>query len=211
MPCEAFVRCSPQQGYVVWRITESEAVLRQRMATTLDLASCNAISHPIKRKEWLATRLAYQYLCQTMKLPCAPIQKDNAGRPYVEASTAKPPPYISLSHSFPFAAAMLSSNQPIGLDIEKPTSKLLRIAAKYLTPTEIVDCNADLEKHCIYWSAKEAIYKAYAHSQSLDLSSIQIHPFIKAGAGALQGYTPYGHQYTVQYFLHQEYVLTWCS
>lgn len=210
MPLEALVPVNTHQTYAIWHITESEETLRKLLATNINIAPCNAITHPRKRREWLATRLAYQHLCEEIDVPFLPMHKNSHGRPYVEvALQAKQHFYISLSHSFPFAGAIISTDTPIGIDIEKLTDRLLRIQAKYLTPTEIMDCNADITKSCIYWSAKEAIYKAYIHAPSLALSSIQVLPFIQAETGALQGYTPSGHQYIVHYTIHQDYVLTW--
>jgi 4'-phosphopantetheinyl transferase len=200
-----------KQAYAIWHITESEEELQQLLATTIDQTAYTAISHPIKRKEWLATRLAYQYLCQAMLMPCYPIQKNIYGRPYIETTQETKHTHISLSHCFPFAGAMLSKHTPIGIDIEIPTPKLLRIQSKYLTPTEIVDSNEDIEKLCIYWCAKEAIYKAYTLGDYPSLLFIQIKPFMKALQGKLEGYTPSGQEYIVHYAIHEEYVLTWCQ
>ena len=86
MSLEAFVPVSTYQAYAIWHITESEEALRNLLATTIDIAPCNDITHPTKRKEWLATRLAYQQLCEKMDVPCHPIHKNSHGRPYLEAA-----------------------------------------------------------------------------------------------------------------------------
>jgi len=211
MPLEALVHCQNDTAYAVWRITESEEELRKLLKLTVDQTLLNSISHPIKRKEWLATRIAYQYLCKSMDMLCYPIKKNSYGKPYIEGYLANHSVYISLSHSFPWAGAILSTHMPIGIDIEQPTSQLLEIQNKYLSPTEIVDSNANIDKLCIYWSAKEAIYKAYANTYALPLSSIHIQSFIHALQGTIEGHTPDGYYYLVHYTLQKDYILTWCQ
>jgi phosphopantetheinyl transferase len=212
MSLESLISCENNTiAYAVWRITESEEELRQLLATTIDPGLCNVISHPIKRKEWLATRLAYQYLCKRMDIHCYPIHKNTYGKPYLAGDHTTSPLYVSLSHSFPFVAAILSTQTPIGIDIQRPNSKLLRIQNKYLSPAEIVDSYASIEKLCIYWCAKEAIYKAYVHTYPFPLSYIHIPSFIQALQGTIEGQTPDGYQYMVYYTLQKDYILTWCQ
>lgn len=208
MPLYQLVTISNNQAYAIWHIQESEEELLQQLhSKSADTALYTTFRHPIKRKEWLAARLAYQFLCQKMSIPYVLIEKDVHGRPYVGDDQV----HITLSHCFPFAGAMLSKHIPIGIDIEIPTTKLLDIQAKYLTPAEIANSNQDLEKLCIYWCAKEAIYKAYTHSHYPSLSFIQIEPFIKASQGNLIGNTPSGYRYLVHYQITVSYVLAWCE
>jgi phosphopantetheinyl transferase len=208
MPLDQLVTISNNQAYAIWHIQESEeALLQQLHPAPADTALYTTFRHPIKRKEWLAARLAYQLLCQEMNIPDAPIRKDLHGRPYLGDDHI----HISLSHCFPFAGAILSKYIPIGIDIEIPTPKLLDIQAKYLSPAEGADSNQDIEKLCIYWCAKEAIYKAYTHTHYPSLSFIQIEPFSKALQGNLIGNTPSGHQYLVHYQITASYVLAWCE
>lgn len=208
MPLEKFVAVNNNQAYAIWHIQESEGTLLQQLHTnSADIALYTTFRHPTKRIEWLAARLAYQRLCQEVNIPDVPIRKGLHGRPYVGDSHV----HISLSHCFPFAGAILSKYLPIGIDIEIPTPKLLSIQSKYLTSAEIADSNQDIEKLCIYWCAKEAIYKAYTHAHYPSLSFIQIEPFIKALQGNLVGHTPSGHQYLVHYQITASYILAWCQ
>ncbi len=208
MPLYQLVTINNNQAYAIWHIQEpEEALLQQLHAKSADMALYTTFRHPTKRIEWLAARLSYQLLCQEMNIPDAPIEKDVRGRPYLGDDHV----HISLSHCFPFAGAILSKHIPVGLDIEIPTTKLLDIQAKYLNLAEIADSSQDIEKLCVYWCAKEAIYKAYTHSHYPSLSFIQIEPFIKASQGNLIGNAPSGHRYIVHYQITASYVLAWCE
>lgn len=206
MPLEQFVPINGNQVYVIWHIQESEDELLQQLhISSAETALYSAFRNPIKRIEWLAARLAYQRLCEEMNIPYAPIQKDSHGRPCIADV------HISLSHCFPFAGAILSKYMPVGIDIEIPTPQFLGVQSKYLTSAEIANSNQDIEKLCIYWCAKEVIYKAYIHNHYPSLSFIQIETFTKSSSGNLIGNTLSGHQYVVHYQITPRYVLAWCE
>ncbi len=88
---------------------------------------------------------------------------------YADGLTA---PYISISHSRELAAVALSTNLPIGIDIEKPQERLSRIAHKFLAPGEQ---GGDLDHLLKLWTAKEAVFKA-ASLPGLLIPSISVNP-----------------------------------
>jgi phosphopantetheinyl transferase len=76
--------------------------------------------------------------------------------------------HFSISHCGNFAAAVASSHNRVGVDIELVTPRLKRIAHKFLTPDEkrYLDQWAQLsalylQMLTIIWSSKEAIFKWY--------------------------------------------------
>ncbi|MEO8867202.1 MAG: 4'-phosphopantetheinyl transferase superfamily protein [Bacteroidia bacterium] len=80
-----------------------------------------------------------------------------SGKPYLLSEVS-----ISISHSYDWLVILFSSKgNHIGIDIEKVRDKILNIKEKFLSKEELTHLqDAPPEKYTIYWSAKEAIYKA---------------------------------------------------
>ena len=68
---------------------------------------------------------------------------------------------ISISHSKNFTAILMSKKKRVGLDLEFMSTKILRIADKFLRPEELDNIEKDQELYHLYlhWCAKEALYK----------------------------------------------------
>ncbi len=74
--------------------------------------------------------------------------------------------HFSISHCGDYAAAIVSSRQRVGVDIEMPVEKLQRIQHKFLSPEEMFRFpnlqDADNYTQLTHlWSAKEAVFKWY--------------------------------------------------
>lgn len=205
MPLYQLNYINNQYGYLVWHIEESEEELLAKLSLE-EQAVYSSFLHPKKRLEWLASRLAYQELCNYIQAPYIPIGKDQNGRPYLVDSNV----HISISHCFPFAVAAISQQTPIGIDIQIPNYKLKVIKEKYFNKSEIENSNQDLEKLCICWCAKEAIYKAYGH-KALSFQAINLAPFEKQKQGTIHAYVLATHHYIVEYQVNSCYVLAWCQ
>lgn len=82
----------------------------------------------------------------------------NNGEPYLEPKDK----YISISHSFPFAAVAISENK-IGLDLEKIQSKLQKVKSRFLYKTEYqwTENEKELKFLTIIWAIKESLYKIH--------------------------------------------------
>ena len=188
---------------------ESEQELFNKLAPTpAEVRLYDHFKHPKRRLEWLATRLAYQLLCKEMSLPHSPILKEVTGRPYLGTDKI----HISLSHCFPFVVAIISQNSPIGIDIQLPVPALgsISVQKRYLNNIEIKDSGQDIDKLCIYWSAKEAIYKAHGQ-QKLSAQSISIQAFKKSNQGIIYAQVLGKYLYQIHYYIHPSYILAWCQ
>jgi phosphopantetheinyl transferase len=86
---------------------------------------------------------------------------------------------MSITHTSKYVAAVLHPSEAIGMDMEKPSEKLKRIAYKFLSEAEIAEADSDIEKLCIYWSAKEALYKLYGKRKVIFSENLYILPFKK--------------------------------
>jgi len=156
MPVAKIEKINSNSFWCLYEITESIDQLKKKVELSEDgIAELESISHPTKQRERLASRCCVQELVKKVGKEYKGITKDEHDKPHLIGHRY----YISISHSYPFAAAILHKKLPVGIDIEKPTEKIGRIAHRFLNDDEFTDCDGDIKKLCIYWSGKEAIYK----------------------------------------------------
>lgn len=139
-------------AYAVWNIQEE--------LTALPFLSPEKIPEnlsPVRRAEWIVGRILVKSLCEIFDLGFNGIKKEPSGKPFL---SGHPDIHISISHSFPIAAAMLHLKKPCGIDMEQPRTKHETVKLKYLHPSELQFQN-DLKKLCTIWCAKEVIYKIF--------------------------------------------------
>ncbi|MFZ1805880.1 MAG: 4'-phosphopantetheinyl transferase superfamily protein [Cyclobacteriaceae bacterium] len=189
----------------LWHITEDEGFL----ANQLKPVSCpKEIISPQKRLEWLCGRLLIRHLVDSVGLIFHGIEKDQFGKPFLKNLDH----HISLSHSYPYVAAQIHPSHSVGIDIEQPKEKLLRVAPRILNLEELENAGSDLTKHCIYWSAKEALYKIYGKRGLLFTNNLNIQPFDLEEAGHLKGrIDAEGNSVfaELQYIVQEDYVLVY--
>lgn len=139
----------------VWQIREDDDFFKK---ITIPRSE---ISHPHKRLQHLAGRYLLKILDD--KFPVQEILLDGR-RPYLLHNTF----YFSISHCADYAAAIISKEEAVGVDVELATHKVVILKEKYLNEAEqqlICNnyCNIDLlYKLTACWSAKEAMFKWYA-------------------------------------------------
>ena len=172
-------------AYAIWHISESQKELMAlSKLTPKEIKEFSTIRHERKKKEYLAGRLTIKAIMASVGAEFKGIDKDEYGKPYLIKSNS----HISLSHSFPFAVAIVHLKKTVGIDIERPQPKLKAIAPKFLSKTELAAAADDEKKLCIYWSAKEVLYKIYGRKQMSLCSEIKVDPFSAEGEeGMLQG------------------------
>ena len=134
---------------------------------------------------------------------------DVHGKPYL----VNLPYHISLSHSFDYAAVMISRSRPVGIDIEQIKEKVERIAEKFLSPRElgfITQDNNRIQQLYVCWCAKEAIYKCYGQKEVSFQDNITLEPFAFEGHGALGAGLdkgPVSLDYVVEYMQYEDYMI----
>jgi 4'-phosphopantetheinyl transferase len=134
------------------------------------------------------------------------VLKDEYGRPFLNEL----PGHISLSHSYPYVAAQIANTRPVGIDLEQPKQKLLRVAGRVLNPAELSDAGKDVAKTCIYWCAKEALYKIHGKGSLVFSRDLFVQPFQKEMNGVLKGYirVDEGRElFTLHYSVERDFVL----
>ncbi|NOS91391.1 MAG: 4'-phosphopantetheinyl transferase superfamily protein, partial [Cyclobacteriaceae bacterium] len=142
-----------QGGWGIWHIeeTEEELAFDAFEQAPLELVSTT------KRLEWLTARVLIRHLIEQNNFAYNGLIKDKFGKPFLRDLSLQ----ISLTHSFPFVAAQWHKMLPVGIDLEQPKEKLLKVGPRVLSAEEWKDANSDQTKLCIYWCAKEALYKNY--------------------------------------------------
>ncbi len=139
-------------SYAIWKISETEAQLLEKIDETPPVAQ------PNKRSEWIVTRILIKHLCKIYGIEYQGIDRLDSGKPILVGSDAE----ISITHSFPLAAALINLRNPCGIDLEWPRQKLALVARKFLNKQE-EKYTKDLEALCKVWVAKEVLFKIYGN------------------------------------------------
>jgi 4'-phosphopantetheinyl transferase len=179
MPLLKIQKTDKQSGWALWFITEQESELTEASGEQVD----SSIVSYTKRLEWLAGRALIKSLVEQCGLEFHGLAKDEFGKPFLKEYSHP----ISLSHSYPYVAAQIDTKIEVGIDLEQPKSKLLNIAHRILSPTEFQDAGKDVIKHCIYWCAKESMYKSYGKRGLHFADHLLISPFELKRSGDLVG------------------------
>ncbi len=163
MPLTKLAKINENSFWAAWKIEEPLSYLLEALreggieGQDADLA----IHHPQKKLEWAAGRLALQSLLDHGKISGSQLAKDEHGKPYLPGKEI----HLSLAHSYPYATAIIHRHQPVGIDIEQPSEKLLRVRHKFLNRDEITRAGDDTYLLCVFWCAKESVYKIHGRKQ----------------------------------------------
>ena len=169
----------------IWKIEEEEAFFQ--------VALQRDITHPHKRLQHLAGRYLLKYLFPDFPLEL--IRIADTRKPYLEDEAF----HFSISHCSDYAAAIVSRNKRVGVDIEVPSPKVEKIKHKFLHTDEltraignrklvrskkegaindIVESTTSqpinystIQRLTLLWSAKEAVFKWWSYG-SVDFSEM---------------------------------------
>jgi 4'-phosphopantetheinyl transferase len=168
-------------AWALWKIEEEEKTLAAKIHPFEPVPA--AVTNPAKRLEFLAGRVLIQALLEKWSLTFEGLRKDQHGKPFFIGHDIN----LSVSHSFPYVAAIIHKHKSVGIDLEQPKEKLLRIAARVLNSSELQDAGEDVVKHCVYWCAKETLIKIYGKRHLILASELAIEPFALQKQGNLLG------------------------
>lgn len=169
--------------FALWKIEEStEELYSQLQLNEQEKNYIEGLSNGKRHLHWLGTRVLLRNMLSTSEyIQC---EVDEHGKPYL----VNHPYHISLSHSFDYAAVMISKSKPVGIDIEQIKEKVERIAHKFMSPEELdfLNTNNNINHLYICWCAKEAVYKCNGQKEVSFLDNIRISPFNYQPEGQLQ-------------------------
>ena len=134
-----------------WQLTETVAQLSAGLTLSQgEEERLTTIHSQKKQREFLAIR----HLLQQAQLPTIALYYTPEGKPQLEGQ------YISITHSQDFVMIALSP-RPVGIDIERCTPRILRLAPRF-TPWQApsdMDELTQIQAYTQLWTIKEALYK----------------------------------------------------
>ena len=155
----------------IWKIEETEEFFKGNVPQHRD------VTHPHKRLQHLAGRFLLQFMFPDF--PYELIQIADTRKPYLPGEQY----HFSISHCGDFAAAIVSKDRRVGIDIEIPVERIEKIANKFLSNDEkkvfsiagqegsifnsqlpTPDLPAGRQGYrllTLLWSAKESVFKWY--------------------------------------------------
>ena len=170
-----------QVRFAIWRIEESaEELIGRLQLDDREKAILGRLNKGKRTLHWLATRVLLRQMLDTPGYINCP--SDENGKPYL----ANFPQRISLTHSFDYAAVMMSDQGEVGIDLELVKPKIVRIADKFMKPEELEVIGKDhIEKLYACWCAKEAVYKLQGNKGVSFKDNMTIQPFDFQDQGVL--------------------------
>jgi phosphopantetheinyl transferase len=141
----------------IWHITEEEEFFLRKVPLKRD------VSHAQKRLQHLAGRYLLAELFPDF--PLEEIQIADTRKPYL----ADEKYHFSISHFGHYAAAIVSHDMRVGIDVERTSPTIEKIRSKFLSDEESAVAFEGIEKSghrlrqlTLLWSAKETIFKWYS-------------------------------------------------
>ncbi len=130
----------------IWKVEEPESFFKEY--TGLE----SEIKHEKRRMEFLAGRFLLKHLQEDF--PLWNIDKDEHDKPRIDNNQY----FFSISHSWPYVAAIIDPRNEAGIDIQTWHHNIERIQGKFLSAGE-QQLFHNSELITLAWCAKEAAYK----------------------------------------------------
>lgn len=149
-----------------------------------------------------------EFLIRSLLNDNAEVCYDDKGKPHL----VNDPRQISISHSHDKLAVIVNEHESTGIDIELIRDKVLKIKHKFLTATELLEANEDVEKLLIYWAAKETLYKIYGLKEVDFIKNLFVNPFTKHKLGSIIGeinIPEFKESFELNYQILENYVLVY--
>lgn len=198
-------------SFAIWKIEESQdELLAQLQLKDHEWSYLDTLINDKRNLHWLSTRVLLRRMMETDDyIDC---KVDSSGKPYLSNF----PHYISLSHSYDYAAVMVSKNKAVGIDIELIKDKIERISHKFMSTEELGFIKEKDHIHHLYvcWCAKEAIYKLYGKRNVSFLEHIKLKPFDYKESGSFEAQLNIGKKFkdfTVHYQNFDGYMIGYVS
>ncbi|PWK75282.1 4'-phosphopantetheinyl transferase superfamily protein [Mucilaginibacter oryzae] len=167
-------RIDDDTEFALWRIEEEATNLYNQLQLNQEEKDfVESLSNGKRHLHWLGTRVLLRKMLRTDEyIDC---KVDEHGKPYL----VNLPYHISLSHSYDYAAVMISKTHKVGIDIEQIKQKVERIAGKFMRPEELafIGEKQKIEQLYVCWCAKEAIYKCNGQKEVSFADNIFLEPF----------------------------------
>ncbi len=194
----------------VWHIVEqAEELYNKLQLNAAEKAFYDSLQSNKRNMHWLGSRVLLRTLLNTTEyIDC---QLDGNNKPYL----VNFPYEISISHSNDYAAVIIYKEKAVGVDIEKMSNKIERIAQRFLSSKELafININNRIQHLYVCWGIKETLFKLYGKGNLPFIDGIVIEPFDYLESGVVRAHIRlenFNASYTVEYTSLGEYMLTWC-
>lgn len=156
----------------LWELSEShEELLRDfESAPREEFEKLSIFKNPNRQIERMVTRLLTYGLLGKQLV----IDYDEHGKPNLRGDDRQ----ISISHTKGMIAVLIGQNYA-GIDVERISGRVAKIAHKFLSPTELesIDIRNQMLHMYAFWGAKEAIYKIHGRKKLDFKKNIKIEAF----------------------------------
>ena len=188
----------------IWKIEETEEFFLSNVPLQRE------VTHPHKRLQHLAGRFLLQFLFPDF--PYELIRIADTRKPYL----ADEQYHFSISHCGDYAAAIVSKEQRVGIDIEIPSGKVERIRHKFLNEEEEKIGNGQWEMGnnqwlTLLWSCKESVFKWYGEGGVDFKEHIQLKKLHQGTATIECVFTKIYHQLIIDYRQFDHLLLAWVN
>lgn len=138
----------------VWKIEETEEFFKRNVPVHRN------VTHPHKRLQHLAGRFLLQFLFPDF--PYKQIQVADTRKPFLKDEQY----HFSISHCGDYAAAIVSRDKRVGIDVEMIADKIICVRDKFLSEYEQETflggaIMPDPAMLTLLWSSKESVFKWY--------------------------------------------------
>ena len=136
----------------VWKMTSSyEDQIKNPLLNSAELISAKVLKNEKRKKEFLSSRIALKNIFNKE----LELKHHKSGKPFIKEAK-----HLSISHSSNFLA-LAFGEENIGIDIEKPQNRMVKLMPKILSEIEFMEFKKEpsIDLACKLWGAKEAILK----------------------------------------------------
>ena len=136
----------------VWKMTSSyEDQIKNPLLKSAELISAKELKNEKRKKEFLSSRIALKNIFNKD----LELKHHKSGKPFIKEAK-----HLSISHSSNFLA-LAFGEENIGIDIEKPQNRMVKLMPKILSEIEFIEFKKEpsMDLACKLWGAKEAILK----------------------------------------------------
>lgn len=161
-----------------------------------------------RRLEWLSTRALVNSLMAEKTI----IYYNEFGKPFLKDSEK----VISISHSNDLIAVIIGKHKKVGIDVEKMSNKIGKVAYKFLHTIELQNIDTEnIFQLYLHWSAKEALFKVYGKKDLYFNKNLIVDQFKFTNPGILSGLImkdEMKESFVLNYFtIKEDYLVVWCS
>jgi len=191
---------------LVWDMTETVDELKLLLRNFNEYAvEFEQIPTEKRQKEFLCTRLLVNELHGHPML----VSYDKDGKPVLTNSEA----YISFTHSANWVGVIYHQNARVGIDMECPSDKILKVASRFCSEEEKTYFHVpeNRDELLLVWCAKETVFKIIGSPVTDFAKTMQVLPFQTEDSGVFKLKLLNENKILdIHYFRTLNYTLTYC-